>query len=51
MKKILLPLIGSEVAFSVMFFILTGKVLESMILASMLLTGLLILLIVWKEIK
>ena len=51
MKKILLPLIGLEVAFSIMSFVLTGKVVESIISASMLLTGLLILLIVWKEIK
>lgn len=51
MKKILLPLIGSEVAFSIMSFVLTGKVVESIISASMLLTGLLILSIVWKEIK
>ena len=51
MKKILLPIIGSEVAFSIMSFVLTVKVVESIISASMLLTGLLILLIVWKEIK
>ena len=51
MKKILLPIIGLEVALSVMSFILTGKVVGSIISASMLLTGLLILLIVWKEIK
>ena len=51
MKKILLPLIGLEVAFSIMSFVLTGKIVESIISASMLLTGLLILLIVWKEIK
>ena len=51
MKKILLPIIGSEAAFSTMFFVLTGKVVGSIISASMLLTGLLILLIVWKEIK
>lgn len=51
MKKILLPLIGLQVAFSIMSFVLTGKVVELIISASMLLTGLLILLIVWKEIK
>ena len=51
MKKILLPIIGSEAAFSVMFFILTEKVLESMVSASMLLIGLLVLLMIWEEIK
>ena len=51
MKKILLPIIGSEAAFSVMFFILTRKVLESMVSASMLLIGLLVLLMLWEEIK
>ena len=51
MKKILLPLIGLEVAGSIMSFVPTGKVVGSIISASMLLTGLLILLILWKEIK
>ena len=51
MKKILLPIIGSEAAFSVMFFILTGKVLESMVSASMLLIGFLVLLMIWEKIK
>ena len=51
MKEILLPIIGSEAAFSVMFFILTGKVLESMVSASMLLIGFLVLLMIWEKIK
>lgn len=51
MKKILSPLIGLQVVLSIMSFVLTGKVVESIISASILLTGLLILLIVWKEIK
>ena len=51
MKKILLPIIGSEAAFSTMFFVLTGKVLESIIASGMLCIGFLVLLMIWEEIK
>ena len=47
MKKILLPLIGSGATFSIAFFVLTGKVLESMIAAGTLIIGLML----WEEIK
>ena len=51
MKKILLPIIGSEAAFSIMFFVLTRKVLESITAAGMLCIGLLVLLMLWEKIK
>lgn len=48
MKKILLSLIGSGATFSIAFFVLTGKVLESMIAEGMLCIGFLVLLMIWE---
>lgn len=51
MKKLILPIIGSTLTFITMFFILTGNLFKSIIAAGMLCMGLLILLMIWEEIK
>ena len=51
MKNLLLPVIISAASFSIMFFVLTGKVLESMIASGMLCIGFLVLLMILEIIN
>lgn len=51
MKKLILPIIGSVLGFNTMFFALTGNLFNSVIAGGMLYVGLLILLMIWEEIK